>query len=293
MATECNKCKKKNCNCPEAIQGPPGPVGPIGPMGQIPAHTWNGTCLSFENPDGTFGVCVNLQGPIGPPGPCSQGITGPQGPQGLAGSAGPTGATGPVGSPGSPGSNGVSVVAATINGSGHLILTMSDGSTIDAGLVSGNGQGGGGAQDTHLFKAVKSMEEEVLIGVAAPMFFENDIPPVGYDYGFCWSGVNWVADKNVPLLKFILYLIFDNTDGANTADVDYSIIHIPLATGIPASIASGTLPLAAGDTNIAVTLQTTFLPFLTGDQVRVDMFRSAGSGNPLLKIPSYFANADM
>jgi len=293
MATECKKCQKKKCNCPEAIQGPPGPTGPQGPMGQIPAHIWNGTCLSFQNPDGTYGPCINLLGPIGPPGPCSQGITGPQGPQGTAGSAGPAGATGPVGAPGTPGSNGVSVVAANINGAGHLILTMSDGSTIDAGLISGNGSGGGGAQETHLFKAVKSMDEEIFSGVAVPMFFENDIPPTGYDYGACWSGVNWVADKDVPLLKFILYLIFDNSDTLNTANVDYDIIHVPLSTGIPVSIASGTASIPVGPTSTIVVLQTTFLPFLTGDQVRVDMFKSAGTGNPLLKIPSYFGNVGM
>jgi hypothetical protein len=50
--------------------------------------------------------------------------------------------TAPNGAPGPAGTNGVGVASATINGSGHLILTMTDGSTIDAGLVTG---GGGGA----------------------------------------------------------------------------------------------------------------------------------------------------
>jgi hypothetical protein len=31
-----------------------------------PAYLWNGTSLSFQNPDGTWGAYVNLQGPVGP-----------------------------------------------------------------------------------------------------------------------------------------------------------------------------------------------------------------------------------
>ncbi|GGK91316.1 galactose-binding domain-containing protein [Deinococcus radiotolerans] len=55
---------------------------------------------------------------------------------------------GPAGAPGTPGTNGtngVSVTGATINGSNHLILTLSDNSTIDAGAVgstTGNSSGG-------------------------------------------------------------------------------------------------------------------------------------------------------
>lgn len=40
------------------------------------------------------------------------------------------------------GTAGASVTNATIDGSGHLILTLSDGSTIDAGLVQGTSEGG-------------------------------------------------------------------------------------------------------------------------------------------------------
>lgn len=44
---------------------------------------------------------------------------------------------GPAGPPGADGDPGVSVTSATVNGSGHLILTMSTGATIDAGVVVG------------------------------------------------------------------------------------------------------------------------------------------------------------
>ena len=58
-------------------------------------HRWEGTQLTLQNPDGTWGEWVNLQG--------SQGIRGPEGPQG---SAGPQGIAGPVGSKGSQGETG-------------------------------------------------------------------------------------------------------------------------------------------------------------------------------------------
>jgi hypothetical protein len=48
-----------------------------GEIGPKPAHEWSGTSLRFENPDGTFGMFVNLKGETGD--------IGPQGPKGDAG----------------------------------------------------------------------------------------------------------------------------------------------------------------------------------------------------------------
>lgn len=45
------------------------------------------------------------------------------------------------GADGAQGRDGLSVATATVNGSGHLIIGLSDGSTIDAGLVSSGGTG--------------------------------------------------------------------------------------------------------------------------------------------------------
>ena len=53
---------------PMGPTGPTGPAGPTGPTGPAPAHQWNGTELRFQNPDGTWGAYVDLQGPIGPSG---------------------------------------------------------------------------------------------------------------------------------------------------------------------------------------------------------------------------------
>lgn len=58
-------------------QGPIGPMGPQGPQGErgpmglkgdtgpAPAHRWNGSKLSFENPDGSWGKEVDLKGEQG------------------------------------------------------------------------------------------------------------------------------------------------------------------------------------------------------------------------------------
>jgi hypothetical protein len=82
-------------------QGEPGPRGDKGDTGEI--------------------------GPQGEPGPA--GAQGPQGPKG------DTGATGPQGEIGATGAAGVSVTAAVVT-NGNLIITRSDGSTINAGSVS-------------------------------------------------------------------------------------------------------------------------------------------------------------
>ncbi|GGN32230.1 discoidin domain-containing protein [Deinococcus daejeonensis] len=50
--------------------------------------------------------------------------------------------SGPAGADGADGTDGVSVTGAEINGSGHLILTLSDASTIDAGEVGSSGGAG-------------------------------------------------------------------------------------------------------------------------------------------------------
>ena len=82
------------------------------------AHRWEGTQLTLQNPDGTWGEWVNLQGaqgirgPEGPQGSAGpQGIAGPEGPQGLVGPRGVQGPTGqgipgPAGPKGAQGTGG-------------------------------------------------------------------------------------------------------------------------------------------------------------------------------------------
>lgn len=45
--------------------GPAGPPGAKGDPGPIPRHKWNGSKLSFEDPDGKFSRAVDLKGPGG------------------------------------------------------------------------------------------------------------------------------------------------------------------------------------------------------------------------------------
>lgn len=123
--------------------GPTGPTGATGPQGSIGATgaagaTWysgsgvpaagtgangdrylhTGTGDVYLKTAGAWGVTGNIKGP--------QGATGAAGSQGIQGATGATGATGPTGK---------SVSSMAINGSKHLISTMSDASTIDAGLL--------------------------------------------------------------------------------------------------------------------------------------------------------------
>lgn len=67
-------------------------------------------------------------------------VRGPQGDKGDTGATGATGARGEkgdTGSNGSTGSSGTSVSTATVNGLGELVLTMSDASIVNAGVVKG------------------------------------------------------------------------------------------------------------------------------------------------------------
>lgn len=110
----CPNCKKKKCCCEKGEPGPiglTGPRGAQGPVGPAPAHEWNGTQIRFQNPDGSWGQWINLQGGTGGtgtgiPGPAGpQGVAGPAGPQGAPGTPGATGATGPSGPQGPPGTS--------------------------------------------------------------------------------------------------------------------------------------------------------------------------------------------
>jgi hypothetical protein len=81
---------------------------------------------------------TGAQGPAGADG--AQGIpgeTGLQGPQGIQGPAGATGATGAQGPAGVAGTDGVGITSAIVDITGNLILTKSNGSTINAGQVKG------------------------------------------------------------------------------------------------------------------------------------------------------------
>ena len=99
---------------------------------------WRGTVPPPPEPSVVAGP-QGSQGPAGEMG--ATGITGQPGPAGSAGATGITGATGPQGpkgdngEPGATGPAGVSITSAVVT-NGNLIITRSDGSTINAGPVS-------------------------------------------------------------------------------------------------------------------------------------------------------------
>lgn len=103
------------------IQGPQGETGPQGPKGDKGDTGERG-------PQGIQGVQgpTGSTGPIGPAGP--QGPVGPQGDRGLQGTQGVQGPVGP---------QGISISSATVNGSGRLIITKTDSTSLDAGSVIG------------------------------------------------------------------------------------------------------------------------------------------------------------
>lgn len=117
---------------PQGVVGPQGPVGPQGESGQRGIQGLQG----IQGQTGPAGA-IGAQGPKGDTGPAGPvGPQGPQGLQGIQGPQGPAGATGPSGLPGTPGMNGDSVSDATIDPDGTLIITLTNGYTIEAGNVA-------------------------------------------------------------------------------------------------------------------------------------------------------------
>jgi hypothetical protein len=116
-----------------------GPIqGPAGPQGE-------------QGLQGVQGV-QGLQGEVGPQGPI--GLTGPAGPQGEVGLAGPQGPQGATGLAGK------SIASTTIDVSGNLILTFSDGSVLNTGNVIGP-QGAQGATGATGPQGIQGLQGEV------------------------------------------------------------------------------------------------------------------------------------
>lgn len=150
---------------PQGVQGPQGPQGVKGPKGDTGAQGPKGddgtsvriladadACtqlgdgyidangdlqvLTSLSPK-TFTNAGHIQGPQGPQG--EQGIQGIQGPQGIQGEQGIQGPAGQNGTNGTNGTDGVSITNVSVNASNHLIVTLSSGSTIDAGEIQVSG----------------------------------------------------------------------------------------------------------------------------------------------------------
>ena len=102
------------------------PNGATGVALPPPAFQWSGTQLRFQNPDGSWGAWVNLQGVTGAAGAAgatgAAGTTGPAGATGLTGPAGPTGPIGPAGTTGAIGTTGPAGATGAAGAAGNTVL---------------------------------------------------------------------------------------------------------------------------------------------------------------------------
>ena len=165
--------------------GAQGPQGPQGPQGEQGEKGEDGTSVrilasaeacthlgdGYIDASGHLQVLTNLsprtftdagliRGPQGPQGPQGEqgptgatGATGAQGPQGEQGPQGPAGANGTNGTngtDGADGADGVSVTNVAVTQTNHLIVTLSNNTTIDAGEIQVSG-GGSGIDTSGLF----------------------------------------------------------------------------------------------------------------------------------------------
>jgi hypothetical protein len=133
----------------QGFTGPQGPQGPEGPQGvqgqQGPAGK--------DGRDGKDGAA----GPQGPAGP--QGLQGPQGPQGPAGEAGANG------------QDGIGVESAYVAADGSLVFTLTDGSEVDVGPLSGLSVASEG--NTYVIGQGNKANSIYLEGMAGPAIWNN------------------------------------------------------------------------------------------------------------------------
>lgn len=88
------------------------------------------------------------------------GIAGPAGPTGKQGRAGAKGKDGKDGVDGKDGEDGVGVESASIDLDGHLVFTLTDGSTLDAGSLEPLIQDGGATKIIHTHSGGSGVNKE-------------------------------------------------------------------------------------------------------------------------------------
>lgn len=135
---------------PRGPQGPQGEAGKDGEDGtsvRILADAESCTQLGdgYIDANGYLQVLTNLNPRTFTSAGLIRGPQGEQGPQGETGATGATGATGPqgpqgvAGTNGTDGNDGVSVTNVAVTQTNHLIVTLSNGTTIDAGVIQVSG----------------------------------------------------------------------------------------------------------------------------------------------------------
>ncbi|MEC9246286.1 MAG: hypothetical protein VYB05_16095 [Pseudomonadota bacterium] len=162
------------------------------------------------------------RGPEGPPGKDgAPGAVGEKGDKGDPGDPGPAGDPGKDGANGKDGADGVGLAGAVIDRSGNLILTLTDGSTRELGIVVGrDGQKGEPGQDgkdgadglgfddlevvhdglrTFTFRFAKG-EQVKEFPFTLPVVLDCGVFKSGETYtagdGVTWGGSFWIAQKD-------------------------------------------------------------------------------------------------
>jgi hypothetical protein len=190
---------------PQGIQGLTGATGPQGPIG-------------LTGPAGATGA----QGPIGLTG--AVGAAGPQGIQGLTGAQGATGATG---AQGPAGTNGISVTnTQVINDS--LRITLSNGTTINAGYVKGNTGPQGLTGPTGANGPIGLTGATGATGPQGPIGLTGAVGatgatgpqgPIGLTGAAGINGTNGVSVTNSAVIDDSLYVTLSNGQTLNTGFV--------------------------------------------------------------------------
>lgn len=289
----CKTCQKKKCTCEKGEAGPiglTGPQGPQGPIGPMPAHEWNGTQLHFQNPDGSWGPWINLQGPMGP---CCVGSPGDTGGQGPAGPPGPQGMTGITGAQGIPGLQGVSIVNANIDNNGDLILTLSNGSTINSGNVRTSPSTGNGYNELpYLFKATSLTKQGLVFPSANILNLSKDNFDGYYDYGGAWSGNDFVSNIAGVKMQFVLdKLTVKNDDTVSPVTVIANIVHI--VGGVSTIIGTANLTASSGGGTSTVNIVSSIITLSVGDKVRVELLKTTNVDSVNVESGTEFWNTEV
>jgi hypothetical protein len=120
----------------DGLPGVPGPAGRDGEKGSAGEKGDRGDVgpIGLKGDQGERGE-TGAKGDSGDQG--KTGDVGPEGPQGVPGEAGVPGPVGPQGEKGIDGKDGVGLAGAMLNKDGHLVVTRSDGTVQELGLVVG------------------------------------------------------------------------------------------------------------------------------------------------------------
>jgi hypothetical protein len=155
-------------------------------------------------------------------------VVGPSGPSGPAGTSG-GGATGQTGAA------GVSVTNATINSSGQLILTLSNGGTINAGVVSG---GAGNVTASQIYQALNITEAQWLAisGLSAMNLTESGLRSI---LGFTTAQLDALVNSQ-GLLSYNRYKLFypgyQGTESEWFDELVYGTLIVNVGVNLTASI---------------------------------------------------------